>query len=175
MCLHARVPDCIRNEKICACALGLNTDNSQLIINALLILSKGLVTLIVRGEFTHKCTPRTKHTQHKATQRRKLNVSHGAGTDRTLHRAKVTKEAKLRLNQKSTWKMGNYTDANGDTSTQQPSGRSTFPAPSLAPPHGSSRAPPPQHAGCPSPRGSLARSSPRACSRWCAAVGVSGH
>lgn len=55
----------IKPNAVCARALGLYTDNSQLIINALLILPKRQVTQIVGGLFSHKYTHPHTH-KHEA-------------------------------------------------------------------------------------------------------------
>lgn len=66
--------------------LGLNADNSQLIINALLILPKCQVTQIVGGLF-HTNTHTPTHTNTKEHSARGQNVS--IGTKRTIHKSSV--------------------------------------------------------------------------------------
>lgn len=99
--VRARVPDSIRkrfsffliNPNVVPVLWGLNTDNSQLIINAILILPKCQVTQIVGGVFSHKYThPHT--DKHKAILRQRPNVSDG--TERTLHKSNKKKAAKSR-------------------------------------------------------------------------------
>lgn len=71
-------------------ACRLNTDNSQLIINALLTLPKCQVTQIVGGLFSFKYTHPHTHNQKKKPLRQRPDAS--SGTERTLHKSNIKKQ-----------------------------------------------------------------------------------